>query len=881
MNVELRRSATFLLVGAYLAAMAVSDALAVEPDANAEDNVTEIEKVVAVGSRFQQRSVAESPVPIDVLTKQDIRQNGYTDLTKVLQANIPSFNSPHSSTPDGNTHVRVATLRGLGPDQTLVLVNGKRRHSSSWVNTSGSSLGGGSVPVELNAIPTTAIERIEVLRDGAAAQYGSDAIAGVINIVLRKDLGFSAAGTYGFTREGDGAVREASFNAGVPLGNDGVLHATLYVRDRDATNRAESDTRQQYFGRNAAGNPTALSSAYGAGIAAPPTGITFDPREATIDRSSLWNFGDPEVSEWAAFLNAEKPLSFLAEGTEAYAFGGWNVSEAKSNASFRRAGENNNVRSIHPDGFLPYIDTESTNLSIGAGLRNQQGRWTWDLSQVIGDNELQYFTRNTVNASLGNASPTAFYNGLYRYTQSTTNLDLTTDFDIGLSAPLKVATGAEFRQERYRIEAGELASYVNGGVRVLDGPAINATTAAGSQGFVGITPESETSRRRHSYALYFDSEAWFTDRWLVSLAGRFEDYSDFGNTLNGKISSLYRITDSLSARASASTGFRAPSLQQQHYASISSRTLTSLDPNVPPQIIIQGILPVDTPAARALGASPLDAEESTHFAAGLTYEWGDFTATVDGYRIEIDDRILLSSNFTGTAVAALLASQGINAEAGRYFTNAADTKTTGFDVSLRYRQDLQSAGRLTYTAGYNSNRTRVSTTARAAVPGVINTPIFNLQEIIRIERGQPRDNLQLGLGWDVDRFSVLLRTVRYGEVASLAYTNQTPAQVAAIPAGSSIETQLTATAGAAAGNVDVLHILQPKWVTDLDVGIKLTDKVSLSIGANNLFNVYPTRNIASTPTFSGTDTSGVFPYSSLSPFPYSGAFHYVRLAVQF
>jgi len=839
-----------------------------------ETAAAELDRVVVVGSRFQQRSVIDSPVPI-------LRKNGYTDLAKVLQANLPSFNSPHSTTPDGNTHVRVATLRGLAPDQTLVLINGKRRHSSAWINTSGSSLGGGSVPVELNAIPATALAQAQVLRDGAAAQYGSDAIAGVINLVLRKDLGVSLNGTWGATDKGDGETYEAALNAGWPLGRDGVIHTTLHVRERDFTSRAQADTRQQYFGVDSAGNLTPISNAYASGTGAPPPGVNFDPREATLDRTTLWRFGDPELREWALFVNAEKPLMVLGAGTEFYSFGGWNTSKAQSAASFRRAGENNNVRAIYPDGFLPISLTESGNRSLAAGLRNRQQRWTWDLSQTLGDNEISYRTRNTVNASLGAASPTAFYNGKYRYTQATTNLDLATEFEMGLAEPLQFATGAEFRHERYRSSAGEPDSYRNGGVPVLDGPAAGRPTAAGAQASIGINPLSETARHRHSYAVYLDSQAQLHPRWLLSAALRFEDYSDFGTTLNGKLSTRVNVTDALSARASISTGFRAPSLQQQHYAAIGSRTLFSLDPNVPPRIIIQGVMPVETEAARVLGATPLDAEESLHFAAGLSYERGGFAATLDAYRIEIDDRILLSTRFTGSAVEALLASQGIDAEAGRYFTNAADTRTHGLDLTFRYRHDLNAAGALTFSGGYNLNRTRVTTQARAAVPGVIDTPIFDRQEVLRIERGQPRDNLQLGLNWELARYSVLLRTVRYGEIASLAYSNQSAAQVAAIPPGSSFRTEPTATAGAPAGNVDVLHLLQPRWVSDLDIGIKLGEKLSLSIGANNLFNTYPTRTIASHQTFSGTDTNGVFPYSSLSPFPFSGRFYYTRILLQF
>jgi len=842
---------------------------------------SELDRVMVIGSRFQQRTATDSPVPIDFLGAPELRKNGYTDLAKVLQANLPSFNSPHSSTPDGNTHVRVATLRGLAPDQTLVLVNGKRRHSSAWINTSGSSLGGGSVPVELNAIPATALEQAQVLRDGAAAQYGSDAIAGVINLVLRRDLGVSANATWGVTDKGDGETHEAAFNAGWPLGADGVVHITVHGRERGFTNRAQADTRQQYFGVDANGNLTPISNAYGSGTGAPPPGITFDPREATIERTSLWRFGDPELRERALFVNADKPVNVFGEGTEFYTFGGWNLSKAESAASFRRPGENNNVRSIYPDGFLPISLTESENRSLAAGLRNRQGRWNWDLSQTIGDNDISYRTRNTVNASLGNASPTEFYNGKYRYTQATTNLDLTTEFEIGLDAPLQLATGAEFRHERYQSSTGEPDSFRNGGVPVLDGPAAGTPTAPGAQASIGITPLSETARHRHSYALYLDSEAQFHPRWLVSAALRFEDYSDFGTTLNGKLSTRVSVTDALSARTSVSTGFRAPSLQQQHYAAIGSRTLFSLDPNVPPRIIIQGVMPVDTEAARVLGASPLDAEQSLHFAAGLSYERGGFAATLDAYRIEIDDRILLSTRFTGPEVVALLAGQGIDAEAGRYFTNAADTRTHGLDLTFRYAHDLAAAGRLTFSGGYNRNRTRVITEARAAVPGVIDTPIFERQEVVRIERGQPRDNLQLGVGWDVGRYALLLRTVRYGEIASLVYSNQSAAQVAAIPPGSSFTTEPTATAGAAAGNVDVLHLINPRWVTDLDLGIKLGEKVLLSMGANNLFNTYPTRTIASYAGFSGTDTNGVFPYSSLSPFPYSGRFYYTRISVQF
>jgi len=448
------------------------------------EEAVSLDAFVTLGTRFEQRTVAESSVPIDVISQREIRQGGYTEVAKILQAQIPSFNNPHPTTPDGNTHIRSATLRGLSPDQTLVLVNGKRRHTAAWVNTGG-TIGRGSVSTDLNAIPSSAIARIDVLRDGASAQYGSDAIAGVINLILRSDLGVGASGTYGVTKEGDGDVWEGSIESGLKLGDDGVVHTTLYYRDRNATNRALPDTRQFFFGTNTAtGAPTAISGNFGSGISAPPAGVTFDPREATVNRN-IWRYGDADVIEQSVWVNAEKPLRANGE-LEVYAFGGVALSEASSNASVRRAGDNNNVRAIYPLGFLPFIDTDSKNISLGAGVRGKAGAWDWDLSQLFGENQLKYFTHNTLNATLGANSPTRFYNGSLKFGQAVTNLDGKSTIDLGLPTPLKVAVGAEYRYDRYKIGAGEPNAYINGGFRVLDGPSAGAVPTVGAQGFGGI-----------------------------------------------------------------------------------------------------------------------------------------------------------------------------------------------------------------------------------------------------------------------------------------------------------------------------------------------------------------------------------------------------------
>lgn len=841
------------------------------------EEAVSLDAFVTLGTRFEQRTVAESSVPIDVISQREIRQGGYTEVAKILQAQIPSFNNPHPTTPDGNTHIRSATLRGLSPDQTLVLVNGKRRHTAAWVNTGG-TIGRGSVSTDLNAIPSSAIARIDVLRDGASAQYGSDAIAGVINLILRSDLGLGASGTYGVTKEGDGDVWEGSIESGLKLGNDGVIHTTLYYRDRNATNRALPDTRQFFFGTNTAtGAPTAISGSFGSGISAPPAGVTFDPREASVNRN-IWRYGDADVIEQSIWVNAEKPLRPKGE-LEVYAFGGVALSEASSNASARRAGDNNNVRAIYPLGFLPFIDTDSKNLSVGAGVRGKSGAWDWDLSQLLGENQLKYFTHNTLNATLGANSPTRFYNGSLKFGQAVTNLDGKSTIDLGLPTPLKVAVGAEYRYDRYKIGAGEPNAYSNGGFRVLDGPSTGAVPTVGAQGFGGIQPRDVVSKNRDSYSLYAEVEQDINERLRVSAAARFEDYSDFGSTVNGKVAARLGLVSGLALRASLSSGFHAPALQQQFFGSTSSRT----DPNTN-NIILARLFPVGDPAAQALGARALEAEESINFTGGLTFEREAFTATVDFYRIAIDDRIFLSSQFIGAAVQNYLTSIGISGvEGARFFANAADTETEGVDVTARYRFDLADFGRVTLTAGYNHNETklkRVIPTPASVVALGITQPLFDITERIRVTRGQPKDNFQLSGTWDLGRFSFLARAVRYGEFEAVALTNLAPSQVALFPAGSRYRTLPTETVGAAAGNLDVIGQFRPKVLTDVDFAYRVTDRFTVSVGANNVFNIYPDEVIRSTPSRLGADSGGVFRYSEFNPFPYSGAFYYTRLSIK-
>ncbi len=853
--------------------------------------VTQLDQVSVLGSRTQARTVLESPVPIDVLGAEEIRSSGYTDISQILQALLPSFNFPHPTTPDGNTHIRSATLRGLSPDQTLVLVNGKRRHASAWVNTGG-TVGKGAVSTDLNAIPVSAIARIEVLRDGASAQYGSDAIAGVINIVLRDDAGFDGRVSHGSTRDGGGDTTSIALDTGFAFPDGGGLHLTWDYRDRKAADRGLPDTRQQYFGIGRNGLPVALSSTYGSGTGLAPiggaaAGAVADPREAGIDRDALWRFADSaDTVEKTVFGNLRKPLAW-AEGLEAYAFGGYGVSEGSSNASLRRAGQPENVRAIYPDGFLPWVDTHSTNASLGAGIKGLAGDWHWDLSSVYGRNKLVYRTRNTLNATLGADSPTAFYNGAVAASQWTTNLDANNSIELGWHAPLRLAVGAEFRRDTYGISAGELASYVWGPYRVLDGPAAGSVPTIGAQGFAGIQPVDAGNHHRHNVAAYAEAETDVTDRFLVSLAGRWEDYSDFGSTTNGKLALRYQLDGGVALRASVSTGFHAPALAQQYFSSTSSRTLNNSVTGVPEYVLVR-TAPVDSVEARALGARPLDPEKATNLTAGLTWGIGGLSASLDVYRIDIDDRIFLSSNFVDAAGSnairnylAALGSPGVTSV--RYFSNAADTRTSGVDASARYRWDLADHGRLTATLGYNRNKTeltRVATTPAELLALGVRTPLFDITERTRVEKGQPRDNLTVALAWDVGRWGIHLGTHRYGEIEAVAATNQSAANVALFAQGSTRFRTLPTEAGSA-GNLDVIQTLQASWVTDLDISFRASDALTVVIGANNLFNTYPTRNIATTPQVSGADTFGVFPYSELSPYGWSGTYYYARLETRF
>ena len=851
--------------------------------APAAGETVQLEKFVATGSRFNDRTVTQSPVPIDVVSRTEMTQGGYTETSQMLQANIPSFNFPRPSLTDGTDHIRPATLRGLAPDQTLVLINGKRRHTSALVSLNG-SIGRGSVSTDFNAIPSSMIERIEVLRDGASAQYGSDAIAGVINVILRKDAGWGMNLAYGQTKEGDGEDYKFDAFAGTKLGDKGALFVSLYLRDHGDTSRIQPDTRQQYFGVSVTtGLPVAFSGNYGSGTGLSPSSGNLDPREATVNRINH-RFGDPETKDKGMWLNGEYPL---ADGMDLYFYGGASDRHANGAGFFRRAGDDRTIRSLWPDGFLPFIDTVVKDYSFGGGVKGKATDWNYDLSTTYGTNFLDYRTSNSENVTLGTASPTAFYDGRLKFNQWTTNLDMTNTFNAGLATPLKFATGAEFRKEKYTISAGEPNSYINGGVAILTGPNAGALAAVGAQVFPGFKPSDAGAHDRDSKAVYLDFEQNLTDKWLVDLAGRLEDYSDFGRNTTVKLATRFEITPEFALRGSVSTGFRAPHLAQEWFSS----TATNFINGVPFDVLT---FPVTAPAAIAFGAAPLKPEKSTNYSFGATWtSKSGFSASVDYYDIKIKDRIVLSSNFinnNGTNVTTFLASQGITGiGGGRYFTNAIDTSTKGIDVSGRYTMKTANLGKWTFTGGYNHNTTKADRIkqAPANLAAITTTPLFDLTETTRLVKGQPRDNFNLSATWEIGKFSILAREVRYGEVSTVAFSSASQALIDALTPGYKVEFRpaIPGAVGGTTTNQQVIQTFGAKWLADLDVTYHYTKNTTLSVGANNLFDVYPDENIRSKVVggvaFNGSDNVGIFPYNAISPFGFNGAFYYGKLSFKF
>jgi iron complex outermembrane receptor protein len=812
----------------------VADGQTVTRDFVLARSTTQLSAVAVVGTRGEARTVIDAPVPIDVLTAADIKTTGRTETAQIIQSLAPSFNFPRATIGDGTDHSRPATLRGLGPDQVLVLVNGKRRHTSALINVNG-TVGRGSAGVDLNAIPASMIDRIEVLRDGAAAQYGSDAIAGVINIVLKAGTGSEVTGTVGqaYTsflgeQKRDGEVAQGAVNYGRVFGNRGYLHGGVEIRDRGFTNRTLGDPRPQTFAENAA-------------------------RLVRSNETGPVNHrqGDAAVRDVGGFLNFSAPLG--GTGAELYGSGGGSHRDGEAAGFFRIARDDRTVRSIYPNGFLPLI---ATNIDDGSGLVGIKGELAgglrYDLSTTYGRNSFQFLVQNSANVSLGASSPTDFDAGTLKFGQSTTNLDVFREFRFGSGFALRSAAGGEYRRDQFDIEAGEPDSYRNGGARILDGPNAGAQPAVGSQVFPGFQPADAGSHSRSNVAGYVDLETDLTAKLLVGVAGRAENYSDFGSTTTGKVNARFEPVQGYAVRGAAQTGFRAPSLQQSFY----SATATNFIAGQPFDV---KTFPVASAPAKLLGARELKAETSRNYSVGLAIEpLPSLSITADLYRVDIDDRIVLSGNFTTAAVRNFLAANGApGIGGGRYFTNAIDTRTNGLDVVANYGANFGSYGVTRLTAGFNSTRSRV-TALRTNTPqalGDLGAVLFDRVERVRIEKGQPKNTILFSAAHTWGGATGFVRTQRYGEVTSFGVD----------------------TVGSP-NNVD--QVFGSTWVSDASVGYTYR-RATLTVGADNIFDNYPDRNNNNgnpLTTFGGNAQFGIFPYNGISPFGFNGRFVYTRIA---
>ncbi|QYK00409.1 TonB-dependent receptor plug domain-containing protein [Shewanella psychrotolerans] len=754
-------------------ALAVSSALII-PTVHAEEQQASFEKIEIIGSRIALRTATDSVAPVDIITAEQLESTGMTETAKALQFAAPSYSFPFSSVTDGSDAVRPASLRGLSPDHTLVLVNGKRRHGSALVHLSG-TVGKGSSNVDLNAIPITAIKRIEILRDGASAQYGSDAIAGVINVVLKDgNQGGSVSAQAGQTYLGDGEQWRVGVNHGINLSDDGFVNISLEAHHKNSTNRAGLDPRQQY---------PELSD------------DSPDPREATFNRKSH-QVGDAEYDNLGLFINTAKSIS---NNGKLYAFGGISQRETKSGAFYRRAIDKRNLTEVYPDGFLPQINPKIIDASLVFGYEFSLDKWNIDASIGHGENSFNYNIDNTLNASLGPTSPTEFDAGTLTTRETNVNVDVSRYFSFVNDSEILFATGISWRKNGYQIEAGESGSYINGGYD---------NRAAGSQGFTGFTPESEVDETRDNTGVYAELENQLTDDFYWAAALRYENYSDFGGNTSWKLAGRYDFTDSLALRGTINTGFRAPSVQQLYFSNIS--TLFNPDPITGQLVPMEsGTFNTLSPVTKALEINELDPELSQSFSLGLVYRNDTGLAlTLDAYQITVDDRIILSSSVTADdspSVAQALA--GTNAESARFFINAVDTRTRGVDLVISQDFDIGSWGDLRTNLAYAYNKTEIQNIHFPQVLDGIGEELFDRIEQTRMTSATPNNTGNIGITHELGDFKTNMRLSYFGDY----------------------------TVGYSTGDVNY----SDQWVMDLSVRYAATDALSFTAGAQNLFDVYP------------------------------------------
>lgn len=760
-----------------------------EKDANSLD-----ELVINVGNRSRNRTVLNSSVPVTVLTEDEIANSGYTSTAEVIQMVVPSFRHDRVVRGDGTESIRPSSMRGMGTDQILVLINGKRRHISAF-------LIGDNTGVDLNAIPVSAIKTIEVLKDGASALYGSDAIAGVINIILHDGLEGMADIKAGITSRGDGEYGKFGIRKGFELGDNSVLNISMQAAANAKTVRAGNDMRQQYFGT--------IRDEQGEIIYYNPEGDLKNEEYFNNPRITMIE-GDPDKTSVSTFLNFENKID---ENTSIYAFGGYNYTNTLNGSNrFRRSLDDGNVRAIFPDGFLARGRFITHDLSLTAGYQSKsKALGNYDLSASVGNSSVDIGLEDSVNPSLGENSPTDFHLGKQNYLQANLNLDFSKPLDEEENHVLSY--GAEVRYEKYQLKEGEEASYINGGVPILDGPNAGQRAPVGSQGYVGYRPENRVNKDRNISAVYVDYSADFWNKLNLGVAGRYEYYSDFGSTINGKVSARYEFLPGLAVRSAFNTGFRAPSMQQSYFSQ--TQTNFRYDPIVDEIVSRENsTLSLDSDAAKALGATALSPEKSYNISAGLTYQpIRNLFFTLDYYMINVDDRIVRTSFFTvdNPLIKDLFDQYGIEGvQSARYFANAISTRTQGFDLVAQYNLHTANAGDFTFLLSYNYNLHEITGFNNPENLANLNETIFNEERQASASRQQ--SNLNFMISHKYNKWQSTVRMFHAGKLA-----NSYPVKEEVIG----------------------LNTMPALTVFDAEVAYSITPEFKVALGGTNLLNQMP------------------------------------------
>lgn len=852
---RLAKNIRFIIAGsAAIGAAVATPVLAQEADAAAD-----VEKIAVVGSRAAPRSIADSPVPVDIIGGDELKKSGSSDMLDLLVSSVPSFNARAQPISDAATLIRPVNLRGLSSDSTLVLVNGKRRHRASVIAFQGGGINDGAQGPDISVIPSIALKQVEVLRDGAAAQYGSDAIAGVMNFVLKDSAeGGSISVKHGEYYEGDGTTTTVDGNIGLPFTSSGFANLSFQYKEADATSR--SVQRPDAAGLIAAGNTSVADPAQIWGNPEIRDDITIfanvgldlgDDKEFYM----FGNYSERDVTGGFYYRNPHNRGSvYSVDGGETLLVGdvdGVGVGSAcavvpanvpnvlNTQAYMDMVADPNcfSMNQIFPGGYTPAFGGTITDTSLAIGTKGEfkegfLAEVMYDISGTVGRSESAFNLKNSLNPSLGLDTPTEFDTGKYIQLEKTFNLDLVKSVEAGLEEPVNVAGGIEWREESFEIIAGEEASW-------KAGPYADQGFNIGSHGFKGFGPESQGTNTRRNWAAYIDVEAYLTEDFLLGGAFRYEDYTTFGSTADYKLTLQYSVSDELSFRASTSTGFRAPTVGQANVVN----TQTSI---VNGDLIQSFLAPPTNPLSAFYGGKELTPEESVSYAFGAVYQSGDFFMTADFYNIEVTDRLAQSSQIDVlasdyTALEALGVQNPELISAVTYFANDFDTTTQGLDVVANYAADLLD-GDTTFSLAYNWNETTVDK---------FNPLTTSDGKIRRLEEGIPKHRATFTIAQSWENVSMFVRANYFGEYYATHADDTSPGW--------------SETADAAV-------------TLDVEVSYFINDDFTVSVGANNLLD-QEAQKLQTGPDGAYSVVGGKY-YES-GPFDYNGGFYYLKATYNF